>query len=225
MNKFLELFTDGSLLGETGSALTVEGFFIGLLFAFVMSVIMCVVYRFCQDPLSYNKKFNTVLVMMAMISTVLLHLIQSNVLLSLGVLGSLSICRFRTNTRDARDIGFIFWSITIGIAASTGSYLIGALCTLVLAAIMLITNVSRKERNSQTLVIRGEGDQVEEVNHIMDAVKGKSRVMAKNIHREQFELVYEMKMNEQEERDLVMKLKTVDAVNGINILAPGTQVA
>lgn len=57
---------------------------------------------------------------MLVIYTVLLALIQNNPLLSLGVLGSLSICRIRTNTKDPRDLGFVFWALAIGIASAVG---------------------------------------------------------------------------------------------------------
>lgn len=60
--------------------------------------------------------------MLALLSTVLLALIRNNPLLSLGVLGSLSICRIRTNTRDPRDLGFVFWALMIGISSSLGAF-------------------------------------------------------------------------------------------------------
>ena len=68
-----------------------------------------------QTELSYNSKFNINLMMMAFLSNVLILLIQDNPLLSLGALGSLSICRIRLNTKDPRDLGFVFWALSIGI--------------------------------------------------------------------------------------------------------------
>ena len=70
--------------------------------------LMMVVYRLCHDALTYNRRFNITLLMLSFVSTILLTLIQNNPMLSLGVLGSLSICRIRTNTKDPRDLGFVF---------------------------------------------------------------------------------------------------------------------
>lgn len=78
-----------------------------LFFTIAVAGFLLLIYRACHDTLTYNKKFNILLMMLALLSTVLLALIRNNPLLSLGVLGSLSICRIRTNTRDPRDLGFV----------------------------------------------------------------------------------------------------------------------
>lgn len=84
----------------------------------------------------------------AIMSTILMDLIQSNLALSLGMLGSLSIVRFRTNIKDPRDIGFIFWAMAIGIASATQSYLIGIIGSVVLGAVMIITKNVEKQNVS-----------------------------------------------------------------------------
>ena len=91
-----------------------------------------IIYRLCHDTLTYNRKFNITLLMLSCISTVLLALIQNNPLLSLGVLGSLSICRIRMNTKDPQDLGFVFWALAVGISSAVGAFLIGAVSSGVL---------------------------------------------------------------------------------------------
>ena len=81
---------------------------ISIVFTLFTGGLMMLVYRFCHDALTYNRRFNITLLMLAFVSTILLTLIQDNPMLSLGVLGSLSICRIRTNTKDPRDLGFVF---------------------------------------------------------------------------------------------------------------------
>ena len=99
---------------------------ISLVAALLLSMILYGAYRLANTKESYQPQFAVTLVTMALISAVLMDLIQSNLALSLGMLGSLSIVRFRTNIKDTRDIGFIFWSMAIGLAAATQSYFIGA---------------------------------------------------------------------------------------------------
>ena len=76
---------------------------------------MMLIYKMCHDTLTYRKNFNITLMMLAIITTVLLALIQNNPLLSLGVLGSLSICRIRSNTKNPRYLGLVFLALSIGI--------------------------------------------------------------------------------------------------------------
>ena len=83
---------------------TMQNLLGSILFTLVVAGFMLVIYRVCHDTLTYNKKFNITLMMLVVISTVLLALIQNNPLLSLGVLGSLSSCRIRTNTKDPREM-------------------------------------------------------------------------------------------------------------------------
>ena len=90
----------------------------------LFAAIMWGAYRLANGAESYQPQFAATLIALALISTILMDLIQSNLALSLGMLGSLSIVRFRINIKDPRDIGFIFWAMAIGIASATQSYLI-----------------------------------------------------------------------------------------------------
>ena len=100
---------------------------ISLTVALLFAAILWGTYRLSNTKQSYQPKFAATLVALAIVSTILMDLIQTNIALSLGMIGSLSIVRFRTNIRDPRDIGFIFWSMAIGIASATQSYLIGCI--------------------------------------------------------------------------------------------------
>ena len=145
-----ELF---SIINQKPEPITI---LISLIAALVFSVILYLAYRLANTKESYQPQFAVTLVTMALISTVLMDLIQSNLALSLGMLGSLSIVRFRTNIKDTRDIGFIFWSMAIGLAAATQSYFIGAAGSLILACVMISTKKEPQNKiPSMLMVIRG----------------------------------------------------------------------
>ena len=114
MSKLFRLLSD-TPLGDSPFIQTAAGLMISLLSVLALSAVMMLVYRLCHDSLTYNHTFNVTLLMLALASDILLALIQNNSLFSLGALGALSICRIRTNTRDPRDLGFVFWALTIGI--------------------------------------------------------------------------------------------------------------
>lgn len=197
---------------------------ISLLFTIFLVAIMVITYKLCQDHLSYNRKFNITLMMLSFISTVLLSLIQKYPLLSLGVLGSLSICRIRTNTKDPRDIGFIFWALSIGISSAVGEFTIGIISTLILSILMVILSRRIKRKDILTMVVRGSKDQVANVQEIFYQIPS-STIQAKNLFTDSFELVYKLKLPPQEGEKLLLILNDMHGVDSVNVLAPQSKVA
>lgn len=195
-----------------------------LLFTLAMSIIMGITYRLIQTELSYNSKFNINLMMMAFLSNVLILLIQDNPLLSLGALGSLSICRIRMNTKDPRDLGFVFWALSIGITSAMGAFLPGIIATVSMSMILIVLCRILQHRKRTTLVIRGEKSILTNVQNIFNNVRGIT-VQSKNIFENSFELVYEINSNQNMETTLINKLDGIDGLYGVNVLAPETKAA
>lgn len=222
MSKLMETFLGENLGGVY--ILTGANLCISLLFTLAVSVFLMVVYKVCNDSLTYNKKFNITLLMLACISTVLLALIQNNPLLSLGVLGSLSICRIRTNTRDPRDLGFVFWALAVGISSAVGAFAAGAVSSFILGIVLILLNKCIRRRNARMVVIRGEKEQLDFVQTLLGNLSG-STVQSKNVFAETFELVYELHMKELEEEHLLSVISNIEGVHKVNILAPETRVA
>lgn len=223
MSELLEMFTDAPLGGVTYIQ-TAGDLMKSLLVTFVLAGMMMLVYRFCHDSLTYNRKFNITLMMLSLASTVLLALIQNNPLFSLGALGALSICRIRANTRDPRDLGFVFWSLSIGISSALGAFVIGFVSTVIIGAVMLVLGQTNKKKDVLTMVVRGKKEQVALVQEIFSKTSG-STVQSKNLFPDSFELVYEIKANKKEEERLLLVLNSIDGISGVNVLAPQTKVA
>lgn len=192
---------------------------ISLAVSLLLSSIMWVAYRFANDKSSYKPKFATTLIALAFLSTVLMDLIQSNLALSLGMLGSLSIVRFRTNIKDPRDIGFIFWSMAIGLAASTKCYLIGFVGSLILAVFMILTRKRSNTPDEMMLVIRGSNTDISSINTIVECACIQNDVKAKNVLSDSYELVYQVKIPVKESDSLLKKLFELGGVDSVNLLA------
>lgn len=223
MSKLLKLLTDTPMGGDPYIQ-TMTGLFISLIAALVLSGVMMLVYRISHDSLTYNRKFNVTLVMLALASDLLLALIQNNPLFSLGALGALSICRIRTNTRDPRDLGFVFWALTIGIACSLGAYPVALAGTVALSAVMLVFGRTAKKKDVLTMVVRGEKEQVGSAQEVFSHTPG-STIQSKNLFQDSFELVYELRVPESVEENLLLLLGGMEGVHGVNVLAPQTKVA
>ena len=155
----------------------------------------------------------------AIMSTILMYLIQSNLALSLGMLGSLSIVRFRTNIKDPRDIGFIFWAMAIGIASATQSYLIGIIGSVVLGAVMIITKKRGEAERQLLLVIRGSNTDLDGIQNVVKSCTRTNLVKAKNILSDSFELVYEIQIPEKNGNQVIENIFKLGGVDSVNLLA------
>ena len=162
--------------------------------------------------------------MMAFLSNVLILLIQDNPLLSLGALGSLSICRIRMNTKDPRDLGFVFWALSIGITSAMGAFLPGIIATVSMSIVLIVLCRILQNRRTTTLVIRGEKTILTNVQNIFNNMRGIT-VQSKNIFESTFELVYEISANQDMEDALINKLEAIQGLHGVNVLAPETKAA
>lgn len=195
--------------------------FISLIF----STIIYFTYKASYDTLNYNKKFNTTLIMITFITTVLMELVQINLAVSLGMLGSLSLVRFRTNVKDTRDIGFIFWSIFAGLASATGAIFLCGVSSIILSILMITTSKLRLKDNKLLLVIRGQNVNLNNIEEIFSKEKIKTNIKAKNILSDSFELVYEINTSKSKENLLIDSLINFKGIDSVNLLVPNTEVA
>lgn len=184
-----------------------------------MALIMWVAYRVANNAGTYQPRFAVTLVSLALLSTILMDLVQSNLALSLGMLGSLSIVRFRTNIKDPRDIGFIFWAMAIGLAVATGSYTIGITGSVVIAVAMILTAHHSNPASEMMLVIRGSESDLDNIGTIICNGCTRSQVKAKNIMADSFELVYDISISTQNSNTLIKDLFALKGIDTVNLLA------
>ena len=187
--------------------------------AVILAGIMLLAYRFANTKASFQPKFAVTLVTLALISVVLMELIQSNLALSRGMLGSLSIVRFRTNIRDPRDIGFIFWSMAIGIAAATQNYFIGTAGSIVLAVVMVGSRYKEERNYPMLLVVRGSNADLDKIQGIIQGTTDSSTVKAKNILSDSFEVVYEVQCDRKKENKIIEEIFELGGIDSVNLLA------
>ena len=221
MSKFIRLFLSKPIANPY--IMTLGNLLFSMTITILLTLFMMMIYKMCHDTLTYNPKFNITLMMLAIITTILLALIQNNPLLSLGVLGSLSICRIRSNTKDPRDLGFVFWALTIGISSAVGAYLASFMSSILIGVVLLAFSMHKTKKDTLLLIIRGDNVDLNRVQTIIQQLKY-SNIQSKNIFKETFELVYEVKQTEIEAKNLIHQLQTFIGIEGVNILAPETQI-
>lgn len=211
--------TINKLLGNVLPQPNTMEILISLAVALLFSFILWATYRLSNTKATYQPRFAATLIALSLLSTILMDLIQSNLALSLGMLGSLSIVRFRTNIKDTRDIGYIFWSMAVGLAASTGCYLIGGIGSLLLGLLMLVTKKSATATDEMMFVIRGSNTDMDAINTLVQRECIRSTVKAKNVLSDSYEIVYQVRVSQDESNPMIRNLFDLGGVDSVNLLA------
>lgn len=207
------------LMSNVGHEMTTITLLKTLGFAAFLAMLLFITYKIAHSRNTYQPKFAVTLVIMAFVSTILMDLIQSNLALSLGMLGSLSIVRFRTNIRDPRDIGFIIWAMAIGLTAATMSFIAGLLGSVILATLMIVTKKDDDLIDDKLLVVRGSVSDLDRIQLIVDGI-GSSKIKAKNILSDSFELVYEVRISDWDSNRVINDIFKIGGIDAVNLLSP-----
>lgn len=208
-------------LVTNNGALTLEGVLFNFLMAVVLGSVIYISYRFSHSGAVYSARFNVSLVMLTLITTLVMNVIGNNIALSLGMVGALSIVRFRTVIKDPRDTAYIFWCIAIGICCGVSEFMIAGVGSAVLFLFLLIFGMV-KTNDRYLLVVRGQrkcGEYIERI--VSTQYKGKARLRVKNTSSETVEYIFELSQvmindvnkNEESISDILYKAEGIANVN------------
>lgn len=168
---------------------------IAMLLSFVLGLFVFYVYKKTFNGVMYSASFGVSLIAMTLITTLVLLAVTSNVVLSLGMVGALSIVRFRTAIKEPLDIAFLFWSIAIGIVVGAGMFTLAIFGTIFIGLILVIF-VNKKTTDNPYLLVVNVSDENSEklVNEtIKDSVR-KHVVKSKTVSKIGIELTMEIRL-------------------------------
>jgi hypothetical protein len=195
-----------------------------LFFSTILAVLMYFVYYRSYTALTYNRKFNITLVMIAIASTFMMLLIQDDLAVSFGVMGTLSIVRFRTNVKDNRDIGFILWALVIGLAVGTSNFVVAVVYSALMTIYMFLTRNGQATAKTYLLIVRGT-DYTRELDEFIGGYTKNIRLKAKNLTRDTFELVYDIRPGDyKKECSLIEAILAKPNVISANLLSSNSEV-
>lgn len=184
-SSFLENITSVSILDMV----------IALALAFGIGMFIFLVYKKTYQGVMYSSSFGTTLVALTMITTVVILAVTSNVVLSLGMVGALSIVRFRTAIKEPLDIAFLFWAIAVGIVLAAGMIPLAVIGSVIIGAILLVF-VNKKSHCNPYIVVLSCDDAVTEKKAV-DFLNGNVRrciVKSKTVTSGLIELNLEIRM-------------------------------
>ena len=128
-----------SVLENFTGTITVTDMLLSLVVAFVIGIYIIYVYRKTYTGVVYSKAFSLCILMLSMVTAMIIRTISSNISLSLGMVGALSIVRFRTAVKEPVDTGFMFWGISAGIMAGAGLYIVALVASLLIGVFYFLT--------------------------------------------------------------------------------------
>lgn len=195
-----------------------------LLAAVVLAFFMYFVYRKTYTGVAYSRNFNVSLVLLAIITTIAMLAIGNNLTLSLGMVGSLSIIRFRTAIKEPKDIAFVFWAISIGLCCGASMYIISALGSLVLAAVLLLFAKNPYDSAAYLLVVRGAANALpmQEIRKVLDACSSRTRLRMSNSTANEDEVTWELYLSGKGDstvENLRAKLAELSGIDSVNIVS------
>lgn len=186
---------------------------IALVLAFGLGVFIFFVYKKTYQGVMYSSSFGTTLIALTMITTVVILAVTSNVVLSLGMVGALSIVRFRTAIKEPLDIAFLFWSIAVGIVLAAGLIPLAVVGSIIIGVILLVFVNKKPHLNPYIVVLTCTDSESEKA--AMDYLKTKVKkcvVKSKTVTKDQIELNLEIRLKE-DNTDFVNELSSMEKVN------------
>ena len=186
---------------------------IALLMSFAIGLFIFYVYKKTFTGVMYSASFGVSIMAMTLITTLIILAVTSNIILSLGMVGALSIVRFRTAVKEPLDIAFLFWAISAGIVVGAGLIPLGIIGSIFIGIILLVF-VNRKSNDTPYIVILNvENDKAEsECMALIKAQTKKNLIKAKNVSRNGIELTVEVRLTDMSAKFLNELL----AINGVN---------
>jgi len=209
-------------LAEMQVKMPIQTVLLVLLVAFLVALIIFITYKHTYSGVMYNPRFNVSLIMITIITTIVMVVIGSNISVSLGMVGALSIIRFRTAVKDPRDTAFIFWAVVSGLACGTQNYTIVIVGSLVMCVILFIFKQIATSSNKHVLIIKGENINVSEVEKKLSENIKNYVCKGKYINNSNTELIYDIKLQKNEDTNLIGRLRQINGIETINIVASNT---
>lgn len=190
----------------------------------ILGFLIFISYMISHRGTIYSKKFNVSLVVLTVLTSMVMTVIGNNVALSLGMVGALSIVRFRTAIKDSRDTVYIFWTIIVGICCGVGDFIVAGIGSAFVFILFLILGAI-KNNNRMLVIIRGNRTKEAQIQAVMYNFFGAKAVLrVKNSTTESIEFIYEItaKLLSQAERknnigicDEIYKIGNIEYVNTV----------
>ena len=180
--------------------------------AFVLGLFIFLIYKKTYQGVMYSDSFGISLIAMSMITSVVIIAVTSNVVLSLGMVGALSIVRFRTAIKEPMDIAFLFWAIAVGIVLGAGLLPLAIIGSVIIGIIIVVFSTRKIGDTPYILVVSCENEETEtNAYELIKTEAKKSLLKSKSVNKLGIELTYEVRIKN-DNTDFVNKISDCEGV-------------
>ena len=217
---FRDIFKSKFFENNGSAEFSLTDTFLAIGAAFLLGLFIFFIYKLTYQGVMYNRQFGISLVALSMISTLILIAVTSNVVLSLGMVGALSIVRFRTAIKDPLDIVYLFWAIGVGIVLGAGPaggiamYLLAIIGSLLIGLILFVfVNVKKAGGNAYILVVECKTEEAEKAaEEVVKSGAKRYSVKSKTVTNGYIEISYEVRLNGED----TAFVNQVSSANGVD---------
>ena len=208
------------LMNLTGTGLTIRDIVKNLAVTVILAFIIYFVYKMTYSGVVYSKSFNSSLVMTTLVTAIVMMVIRNNLALSLGMVGALSIVRFRAAVKEPKDISYIFWGIAVGLSAGTGAYGIAIIGSVAMTVVVFLLGIgSNDSGNSYLLIIKGASIDGDAILSKIGSLTKRHKLKMQNTDSENIEFIFEIRLGKNSESKIIETIKEIPGVKVANIVS------
>ena len=195
---------------------------IGLLMGCLVGLIIAFVYKRCYRGVLYSPTFALTLMMLTLITTPVVMCIKSNISLSMGMVGALSIVRFRTAVKDPMDTAYMFWSLTMGILLGAELYIHALMVVLIISIILFLLSFLHLGKNNAYLLVVHYDDYAEQdITQLLRRTVKQRKLRSKTVTRSGAEMTVEVRLDNKQ--DLIASVLNLEGVHDATLVACQTE--
>lgn len=192
---------------------------INLTVAFILSLFIYFIYKITFSGVLYSKNFNINLILTSLVTTSAVIVISSNIVLALGMVGALSIVRFRTAVKDPKDVGFLFWSITNGIICGISAYNLAVISVLIIGLVIFVFSKKIRITEPYLLIIDLKEIGLEKIEDLLKKYTMLYKIRSKIIDDEKSQIIIELKIKKDNIATFLSQIKSIKEIISLKLVS------
>lgn len=215
---FSDVIKKSILQGFTNTDIPTVQIVITLGITFLIAMYVFFIYRMVNKTALYDKSFHVSMAIISVITAGIIIAMQSSIVISLGMVGALSIVRFRTAIKNPMDLLFLFWSIGVGIICGAGLFEIAVIVSLMVTVGIFLLEFMPENKKPYLLIVNGscELDETELIGRIKKHAR-MVRVKSRNLKKNSMDFIFEV--HTKKEKELLKELSSVEAIVQMSLLS------
>ena len=201
-----------------GTSLTIADIFLALFVSLLCGLLVTWVYKRSYQGVVYQTSFNLSILVVMLVTTSVIMVISGNLILSLGMVGALSIIRFRSAIKDPIDIVYMFWAVAVGIANGVANFKIAIVSTLFISAIIMFLKDRPQLNRSYMLICNYEAEAEDSIFKLIAEATTRYKIKSKSAKANQVELILEV-IIKGDNNDLPDKISKLESVNDSTLIS------